>query len=63
MFTSQYLPECDDVILMRDGQIAEHGSHTQLMAKARDYAALFNGMQQEVRSAPLSAAGAFFLSE
>ncbi|XP_075867976.1 ATP-binding cassette sub-family C member 5 [Nelusetta ayraudi] len=43
----QYLPECDLVILMRDGQIAENGSHTQLMAKARDYAALFTSMQQE----------------
>lgn len=48
------------MILMRDGQIAEHGSHTQLMAKARDYAALFNGMQQEVRPAPLGSATAFF---
>uniref|UniRef100_A0A3B4Z514 Multidrug resistance-associated protein 5-like n=1 Tax=Stegastes partitus TaxID=144197 RepID=A0A3B4Z514_9TELE len=45
----QYLPECDDVILMKDGQIAEHGTHVQLMGKERDYAALFNSMQQEVR--------------
>lgn len=37
---------------MRDGQIAENGSHAQLMAKARDYAALFTSMQQEVRPAP-----------
>lgn len=37
------------MILMRDGQIAENGSHAQLMAKARDYAALFTSMQQEVR--------------
>ncbi|XP_072251470.1 ATP-binding cassette sub-family C member 5 [Leuresthes tenuis] len=43
----QYLPECDDVILMKDGQIAEHGTHAQLMAKERDYANLFNSMQQE----------------
>lgn len=48
MFTSQYLPECDLVILMRDGQISENGSHAQLMAKARDYASLFTSMQQEV---------------
>lgn len=34
---------------MRDGQIAENGSHAQLMAKARDYASLFTSMQQEVR--------------
>uniref|UniRef100_A0A665W9R2 ATP-binding cassette sub-family C member 5 n=1 Tax=Echeneis naucrates TaxID=173247 RepID=A0A665W9R2_ECHNA len=40
----QYLPECDDVILMKDGQIAEHGTHAQLMAKERDYAALFSSI-------------------
>lgn len=49
MLTFQYLPDCDLVILMRDGQIAENGSHAQLMAKARDYASLFTNMQQEVR--------------
>lgn len=49
LLISQYLPECDLVILMKDGQIAENGSHAQLMAKARDYASLFTSMQQEVR--------------
>uniref|UniRef100_M3ZDH2 ATP-binding cassette sub-family C member 5 n=1 Tax=Xiphophorus maculatus TaxID=8083 RepID=M3ZDH2_XIPMA len=48
----QYLPECDDVILMKDGQIVEHGHHAQLMSKERDYATLFNSMQQEVRPGP-----------
>ncbi|XP_063350533.1 ATP-binding cassette sub-family C member 5 [Pelmatolapia mariae] len=43
----QYLPECDVVILMKDGQIAEHGTHAQLIGKDRDYAMLFNSMQQE----------------
>ncbi|XP_016092792.1 multidrug resistance-associated protein 5-like isoform X4 [Sinocyclocheilus grahami] len=43
----QYLPECDEVVLMKDGQIAEHGTHVQLMEKGRDYAALFNSVQQE----------------
>ncbi|XP_062380409.1 ATP-binding cassette sub-family C member 5 [Sardina pilchardus] len=43
----QYLAECDDVILMKDGQIAEHGTHAQLMARERDYASLFNSVQQE----------------
>uniref|UniRef100_A0A8C1G333 Si:ch211-221f10.2 n=1 Tax=Cyprinus carpio TaxID=7962 RepID=A0A8C1G333_CYPCA len=38
----QFLPECDEVVLMKDGQIAEHGTHVQLMEKGRDYAALFN---------------------
>ncbi|XP_039871884.1 multidrug resistance-associated protein 5 [Simochromis diagramma] len=43
----QYLPECDVVILMKDGQIAEHGTHAQLIGKDRNYAMLFNSMQQE----------------
>ncbi|XP_017263964.1 multidrug resistance-associated protein 5 [Kryptolebias marmoratus] len=43
----QYLPECDHVILMKDGQIAEHGTHAHLMGKERDYATLFSSMQQE----------------
>lgn len=34
---------------MKDGQIAEYGTHTQLMSKERDYATLFKSMQQEVR--------------
>uniref|UniRef100_A0A673XRY8 ATP-binding cassette sub-family C member 5 n=1 Tax=Salmo trutta TaxID=8032 RepID=A0A673XRY8_SALTR len=44
----QYLAECDHVILMKDGQIAEHGTHSQLMGRDRDYATLFNSVQQEV---------------
>uniref|UniRef100_A0A8C7RZ34 ATP-binding cassette sub-family C member 5 n=1 Tax=Oncorhynchus mykiss TaxID=8022 RepID=A0A8C7RZ34_ONCMY len=40
----QYLAECDHVILMKDGQIAEHGTHSQLMGRDRDYAALFNSL-------------------
>uniref|UniRef100_A0A3Q3VS30 ATP-binding cassette sub-family C member 5 n=1 Tax=Mola mola TaxID=94237 RepID=A0A3Q3VS30_MOLML len=43
----QYLSECDHIVLMKNGQIAECGTHTQLMAKERDYANLFNSMQQE----------------
>ncbi|KAL3044579.1 multidrug resistance-associated protein 5 [Trematomus bernacchii] len=43
----QYLPQCDHVILMKDGQIAEQGSHAQLMCRERDYASLFNSMQHE----------------
>uniref|UniRef100_A0A671K8I4 ATP-binding cassette sub-family C member 5 n=1 Tax=Sinocyclocheilus anshuiensis TaxID=1608454 RepID=A0A671K8I4_9TELE len=43
----QFLPECDEVVLMKDGQIAEHGTHVQLMEKGRDYAALFNSVQEE----------------
>lgn len=44
----QYLVECDEVVLMKDGQIAEHGTHAQLMAQGRDYATLFSSVQQEV---------------
>lgn len=43
----QYLSECDEVILMKDGQIAEHGTHAQLMGRERDYASLFASVQQE----------------
>uniref|UniRef100_A0AAR2LI14 ATP-binding cassette sub-family C member 5 n=1 Tax=Pygocentrus nattereri TaxID=42514 RepID=A0AAR2LI14_PYGNA len=44
----QYLAECDEVVLMKDGQIAEHGTHDQLMSRGRDYAMLLTGIQQEV---------------
>uniref|UniRef100_H3DE78 ATP-binding cassette sub-family C member 5 n=1 Tax=Tetraodon nigroviridis TaxID=99883 RepID=H3DE78_TETNG len=44
----QYLSECDQIILMKDGQIAECGTHEQLMCKEREYANLFNSLQQEV---------------
>lgn len=47
----QYLAECDEVVLMKDGQIAEHGTHAQLMARGRDYATLFTSVQQEVQFA------------
>ncbi|KAI4897311.1 hypothetical protein NFI96_034019, partial [Prochilodus magdalenae] len=43
----QYLAECDEVVLMKDGQIAEHGTHDQLMSRGRDYATLFTSIQQE----------------
>ncbi|XP_068596454.1 ATP-binding cassette sub-family C member 5 [Brachionichthys hirsutus] len=43
----QYLAECDHIVLMKDGQIAEHGTHAQLMCKERDFANLFKSMQQE----------------
>ncbi|XP_056625623.1 ATP-binding cassette sub-family C member 5 isoform X4 [Triplophysa dalaica] len=43
----QYLPECDEVVLMKGCKIAEHGTHTYLMENGRDYAALFNSVQQE----------------
>lgn len=45
---------------MKDGQIAECGTHTQLMCKERDYASLFNSVQQEVRSGSWGAMPAHF---
>uniref|UniRef100_A0AAY4DND6 ATP-binding cassette sub-family C member 5 n=1 Tax=Denticeps clupeoides TaxID=299321 RepID=A0AAY4DND6_9TELE len=45
----QYLAECDDVVLMKDGRIMEHGTHAQLMDRDREYAGLLHNMQQEVR--------------
>ncbi|XP_045930955.1 multidrug resistance-associated protein 5 isoform X1 [Micropterus dolomieu] len=41
----QYLVDCDDVILMREGSIAEQGNHDNLMKLNRDYAAMFNHFQ------------------
>uniref|UniRef100_A0A671K610 Multidrug resistance-associated protein 5-like n=1 Tax=Sinocyclocheilus anshuiensis TaxID=1608454 RepID=A0A671K610_9TELE len=56
----QFLPECDEVVLMKDGQIAEHGTHVQLMEKGRDYAALFNTLTVGVES--LLCCSSLFLS-
>ncbi|XP_035535343.1 multidrug resistance-associated protein 5 [Morone saxatilis] len=41
----QYLVDCDDVILMREGSIVEQGNHDNLMKLNRDYAAMFNHFQ------------------
>ncbi len=44
-FCEQYLVDCDDVILMREGSIVEQGNHDDLMKLNRDYAAMFNHFQ------------------
>lgn len=41
----QYLVDCDDVILMREGSIVEQGNHDDLMKLNKDYAAMFNCFQ------------------
>lgn len=41
----QYLVDCDDVILMREGGVAERGNHDDLMKLNGDYAAMFNNFQ------------------
>ncbi|XP_066571078.1 ATP-binding cassette sub-family C member 5 isoform X2 [Amia ocellicauda] len=43
----QYLAECDELVLMKEGKIAEQGTHAELMGKAGEYATLFNYMQQK----------------
>ncbi|XP_043558304.1 multidrug resistance-associated protein 5-like isoform X2 [Chiloscyllium plagiosum] len=41
----QYLVDCDEVLLMKDGCITERGSHEELMILNGDYAAMFNNLQ------------------
>uniref|UniRef100_A0A8C9UYT8 ATP-binding cassette sub-family C member 5 n=1 Tax=Scleropages formosus TaxID=113540 RepID=A0A8C9UYT8_SCLFO len=43
----QYLPDCDEVLLMKDGQIAEWGTHTELLDKEREYATLFTEPEEQ----------------
>ncbi|KAK6473650.1 multidrug resistance-associated protein 5-like isoform X1 [Huso huso] len=43
----QYLEDCDEVLFMKDGCIAEQGIHKELINRESDYATLFNSMQQE----------------
>ncbi|XP_053563670.1 ATP-binding cassette sub-family C member 5 [Bombina bombina] len=43
----QYLRECDEIIFMKDGHIAEQGAHDDLMNQKGDYAVLFQSRQQE----------------
>ncbi|XP_040902367.1 multidrug resistance-associated protein 5 isoform X2 [Toxotes jaculatrix] len=41
----QYLVDCDEVILMREGSIVEQGHHDNLMKLNGDYTAMFNHFQ------------------
>ncbi|XP_037534347.1 multidrug resistance-associated protein 5-like [Nematolebias whitei] len=41
----QYLADCDDIILMKEGAIVEQGNHDNLMKLNRDYTAMFNHFQ------------------
>uniref|UniRef100_W5NE66 ATP-binding cassette sub-family C member 5 n=3 Tax=Lepisosteus oculatus TaxID=7918 RepID=W5NE66_LEPOC len=43
----QFLPECDEVVLMEEGRIAEQGTHAELMARGHHYAMLFSSLQRE----------------
>lgn len=42
---AQYLVDCDNILLMRDGSIVEQGNHDNLMKLNGDYAAMFNRFQ------------------
>ncbi|KAG8586820.1 hypothetical protein GDO81_005492 [Engystomops pustulosus] len=44
----QYLAECDEVLYMKDGYIAEQGTHEELMKLKGDYALLFESVQQTI---------------
>uniref|UniRef100_A0A3B3DPP9 ATP-binding cassette sub-family C member 5 n=1 Tax=Oryzias melastigma TaxID=30732 RepID=A0A3B3DPP9_ORYME len=41
----QYLVDCDNILLMREGTIVEQGNHDNLMRLNGDYAAMFNRFQ------------------
>ncbi|KAK2846457.1 hypothetical protein Q5P01_009456 [Channa striata] len=41
----QYLVDCDNIILMREGSIEEQGNHDNLMKMNGDYTAMFNHFQ------------------
>ena len=36
----QYLKDCDEIILLKEGRVAEQGIHDDLMADKKDYAEL-----------------------
>ncbi|XP_077987575.1 ATP-binding cassette sub-family C member 5-like [Glandiceps talaboti] len=51
----QYLKECDDVLMMDNGQIVERGTHDELMALDKDYAKLiqtFHSGEEEEENFP-----------
>uniref|UniRef100_A0AAZ3RDT9 ABC transporter domain-containing protein n=1 Tax=Oncorhynchus tshawytscha TaxID=74940 RepID=A0AAZ3RDT9_ONCTS len=46
IFVTQQL-QCDNVILMKEGQIAEHGTHNQLMGRDSDYNLVKNNLKNK----------------
>lgn len=43
----QYLPQCDDIVFLKDGQVSERGHHDSLMAQNGDYATLMRMYYKE----------------
>ncbi|XP_003792644.1 ATP-binding cassette sub-family C member 11 [Otolemur garnettii] len=43
----QYLELCDQIVLLEDGKICEHGTHSELMQKKGQYAQLFQKIYPE----------------
>lgn len=33
----QYLKDCDEVVLLKEGRVGEYGTHDQLMKRKQDY--------------------------
>ena len=41
LFSFQYLKHCDEVMVVEDGRIAEHGTHAELLANEGIYTEMF----------------------
>ena len=44
---TQFLKECDEIVVMKDGAIAEQGSPDQLLASGKEYANLITLFTEE----------------
>jgi len=63
-FSPQYLSQVDRVLFLRDGQVADAGSHSDLMAGDTEYAALIRVFysQEKKKEASLDSLGGQFCS-
>ena len=52
-FCLQYLNRCDDIYMMYNGRITEHGNHNELMHADKEYAAMVrNTLVESQNSSP-----------